>query len=135
MDRRKKIAIIDAFFQYFSTTEVDKALELLDDSVTWQAMGISGGLPLSGIMDKQSIGKLMTSIRKAIPEGMKLTASGWTCEGNRVAVEMKSYGIKTNGVVYNNHYHFLVVLDGGKIQAIREYMDTLHTKHVFIDNQ
>ena len=63
---------------------------------------------------------------------MRLTPTGWTVEGDRVALEMESYGEKTDGTVYNNFYHFLIRLSGDKITSLREYMDTRHVKQVFI---
>ena len=89
---------------------------------------------MSGEMDKEAIGGLIDTVKQAIPGGMKLTPTGWTAEGDRVALEMESYGEMSNGKVYNNHYHFLVTLSANKITALREYMDTYQVKQVFIDN-
>lgn len=69
-----------------------------------------------------------------MPDGLQLTPTGWTVEGDRVALEMESLGTKVNGTVYNNLYHFLLILRTGKIAVIREYMDTLHVKEVFLDD-
>ena len=132
LDNNKQV--VAEFFERFSATDTAGALELLDDAVIWLAMGREGGLPMSGEMDKQGIAALIENVKEAFPDRMKLTPSGWTCEGDRVALEMESYGVKTTGTVYNNFYHFLVVVSGGKITAIREYLDTLHVKQVFIDD-
>ena len=127
--------IVGEFFQFFSSTDVAAALELLDDIVVWRVMGREGGLPMSGEMNRQGIGELITNVKSAMPDGLKLTPKGWTCEGDRVALEMESHGVKTNGTVYNNLYHFLITVFEGKITSIREYMDTLHAKLVFIDDE
>lgn len=126
--------IVAEFFERFSVADVAGALELLDEAVVWRAMGREGGLPMSGEMDRHGIGELIVNVKAAFPEGMKLTPAGWTAEGDRVALEVESYAVKANGTVYNNFYHFLVVVSGGKINAIREYLDTLHVKQVFIDD-
>lgn len=125
---------VDDFFQRFSDGDVAGALSLLDGAVTWRAMGRDGGLPMSGEMDKEAIGALITTVRGAFPAGMKLTPTGWTAEGERVAVEMESYGEMANGKVYNNFYHFLATVSDGRIRSLREYMDTLHAKAVFVDD-
>lgn len=122
------------FFEHFCAANVSAALDLLDDNVIWRVMGKEGGLPMSGEMDKQAIGGLIDTVKLAIPGGMKLTPTGWTAEGDRVALEMESYGEMSNDKVYNNHYHFLVMLSGNKITALREYMDTYQVKQVFIDD-
>ncbi|NER80278.1 MAG: hypothetical protein F6K42_12000 [Leptolyngbya sp. SIO1D8] len=125
--------IVAGFFERFSAADAAGALELLDDSVVWRVMGREGVLPMSGEMDKEAIGALIGSVKEAIPAGMKLTPTGWTAEGNRVAVEMESYGELTNGKIYNNFYHFLTTISDGKITLLREYMDTHQVKQLFID--
>lgn len=122
------------FFERFSAANVSAALDLLDDAVVWRVMGKDGGLPMSGEMDKEAIGGLIGTVKEAIPDGMKLTPTGWTAQGDRVALEMESYGELSNGKVYNNHYHFLVTLSRNKITALHEYMDTHHVKQVFVDD-
>ena len=124
---------VRSFFERFSAADVPGALALLDDSAVWRVMGRQGGLPMSGEMDKDAIGALILGVREAIPDGLKLTPTGRTAEGGRVALEMESYGEMTNGVVYNNFYHFLVTVADGRITALREYMDTDQVKRLFID--
>ena len=134
MSTEQNKQIVGKFFEKFSAADVVGALELLDDAAIWRAMGREGGLPMSGEMDKQMIGGLIENVKAAFPDGMRLTPTGWTAEGDRVALEMESYAVKSNGIVYNNFYHFLVILSNSKITSLREYLDTLHVKQVFIDN-
>ena len=89
---------------------------------------------MSGEMDKEAIGALIAGVKEAISTGLKLTLTGWTAEGDRVAVEMESYGEMTNGNVYNNFYHFLATVSNGRITALREYMETHQVKQLFIDS-
>ncbi len=121
------------FFEQFSRANVDKALAYLDDKVVWQAMGVHGELPMSGKMDKKEIGELIITVKSMMPKGLELKSIGWTAEDNRVAAEFISYGVLNNGKVYNNLYHFLFQFSNGKIIKIKEYMDTLHAKSIFID--
>ena len=130
-ERNKEI--VRTFFERFSTADVPEALALLADSVVWRVMGQQGGLPMSGEMDKEAIGALILSVKQAIPDGLKLTPTGWTAEGERVALEMESYGEMTGGAVYHNRYHFLATVIDGRITALREYMDTDQVKRLFID--
>lgn len=125
---------VQSFFERFSETDVDGALALLDADVFWQAMGLNSNPPVDTRMDRDGIAELIKKMRERMPDGLRLTPTGWTVEGDRVAMEMESYGTKANGTVYNNFYHFLVTLKDGKITAIREYMDTLHLKQVLIDD-
>lgn len=133
MSTEENKKILAGFFERFSAADATGALELLDDSVIWHVMGREGELPMSGEMDKEAIGALIVAVKEAIPTGMKLTPTGWTAEGNRVAVEMESYGEMANGKVYNNFYHFLATVSNGRITVLREYMDTHQVKQLFID--
>ena len=45
-------------------------------------------------MDKDGIAQLMNTVKDNLPQGMKLTPTGWTAEGDRVAAEVESFGKK-----------------------------------------
>lgn len=134
MSREQNKQIVDQFLEKFSSSDVTGVNTLLHDAIIWKVMGREGGLPLSGEMDKGAIADLMNTVSNAFPLGMTLTPSAWTIDGNRVAVEVESYGKKADDTLYNNFYHFLFVIVNGQITSIREYMDTLHVKSIFIDN-
>ena len=125
--------IVAHFFQCFSAADAAGALELLDDEASWRVMGREGGLPMSGEMDKDAISVLIGTVKEVIPNGLNLIPTGWTAEGDRVALEMESYGEMINGNVYQNRYHFLITVTNNKITSLREYMDTYHVKRCFID--
>ena len=65
-----------------------------------------------------------------MPGGIRLTPKAFTTEGDRVAVETESYAKHVNGKTYQNQYHFLFEVRGGKIRAVREYLDTMHANDV-----
>ncbi len=50
-----------------------------------------------------------------------------------MAVEAESHGEHASGRLYNNHYHFLMVIRGGKVQEFKEYLDTEHAREVLVD--
>jgi uncharacterized protein len=53
-----------------------------------------------------------------------------TMEGNRVCTATASHADLKNGNVYNNHYHFLQIIEDGKILETREYNDSMHVFEV-----
>ena len=63
---------------------------------------------------------------------IRLTPEAFTAEGERVAVETESYAELKNGRTYNNHYHFVFEVRDGMIQSIKEYLDTEHTRAIFL---
>lgn len=134
MSREQNKQIVGQFLERFSANDVSGVNALLHEAIVWKVMGREGNLPLSGEMDKAAIADLMITVGNAFPQGMTLAPSAWTIDDKRVAVEVESYGKKSDGTLYNNLYHFLFVIIGDQIMSIREYMDTLHVKSVFIDN-
>ncbi len=128
--RRK---VVEDFFTYFSKKHIHNALELLDDDVVWQCMGGEGNLPICGVMNKKHIAAHMGHFHNALTQGLHLDPVGWTIQDERVAVEYVAHGEKKDGLLYKNQYHFLIYVMGGKIIAIKEYMDTLHRKRLFVD--
>jgi uncharacterized protein len=123
--------IVAEFLEAFSAGDVDRILSYLDDSATWWTAGTIDGV--SGTKSKQEFGALLRGLSSATTTGaIKLTPGEWTAEGDRVALESESYSELTNGRVYRNQYHFAFVLRDGKITSVREYLDTEHTRAVFL---
>jgi ketosteroid isomerase-like protein len=120
--------LVRDFMQHFSDGDMKTALGMMSDDATWW---IAGRFPLSGTKSKAEFAELLGQIGAAVPGGIRLTPKAFTAEGDRVAVETESYAKHTNGKIYNNQYHFLFEIRDGKIRAVREYLDTMHTNDVF----
>jgi ketosteroid isomerase-like protein len=126
----KKVVL--SFFENFSAGKAEAALGQMADNATWTVMGRPERFALAGTKTKAQFTELLKGIGAAMPKGLRLTPKGITAEGNRVAVEAESYGEHANGKVYNNQYHFLIEVQNGKIQAVREYLDTIHAQDVLV---
>ncbi|MGD0074015.1 MAG: nuclear transport factor 2 family protein [Candidatus Binataceae bacterium] len=124
-EQNKKMVL--SFFEKFSANKMDEALAMLADTGTWW---IAGTFPLSGTKTKKEFAELLAGVLPVMPGGIKLTAKSMIAEGDKVAVEATSYGKHVNGKVYSNQYHFVFEFRDGKIQAVREYLDTMHTNDV-----
>lgn len=125
--------VVLSFFDNFSVGKVDAALALMADSATWWVAGQPDKFALAGTKTKAQFAELLKGIGAAMPKGLRVTPHGLTAEGERVAVEAESYGETASGKIYNNLYHFLFEVRAGKIQAVREYLDTMHAKEVLVD--
>lgn len=121
------------FFNKFESSDIEGVLSTMHDDVTWRVMGQQGGLPISGEMDKHGIVELMSTVRESVEQRLHMSVLAWTIDGNRLAVEVESHAKLKNGRLYNNLYHFLFVMDEGKIKSIKEYGDTEQVKRIFID--
>lgn len=130
-EENKKVAL--RFFESLSTGNLDVALELISDSVTWWLAGKPEQFALAGSKDKTEFAEMLGLIEKGMPNGIRLTITGVTAEGDRVAVEMNADGVSALGKEYHNEYHDLLEVRDGKIEAGREYLDTAHAQEVIVE--
>lgn len=126
-EENKKVVV--SFFENFSE---DTARNMMADNATWTVMGKPEHFALAGTKSKADFVEMLKGIGAAMPKGLRITIKSVVAEGDRVAVEAESYGELVTGKVYNNQYHFLVELQGGRIQAVREYCDTSHARDVLL---
>ena len=118
-------ALVTRFFREFSDGNIDAAFALVREDARWW---VPGTLPFSGTKTKAEYLKVVGAIKAGFPRGLTLTPSEMTAEGNRVAVEVESYGEHANGKTYRNKYHFLIYIEDGRFVNVKEYMDTQHLK-------
>ena len=130
-EENKKVAL--RFFESLSTGNLDVALELISDRVTWWLAGKPEQFALAGSKDKTQFAEMLGLIEKGMPDGIRLTITGVTAEGDRVAVEMNADGVSALGKEYHNEYHDLLEVRDGKIEAGREYLDTAHAQEVIVE--
>lgn len=130
IEENKKTAL--AFWEKFSKLDVEGAMALTSDDITWWIAGNPKKFPLAGLRDKAKFGDLFQAILKVAPKGIQMKPLVLTAEGNRVAMESESYAETNTGIIYRNQYHYLMYFsDDGKIKAVREYLDTMYTNEVF----
>jgi ketosteroid isomerase-like protein len=129
IENNKKIA--SEFAARFSANDMAGALDMIADDVTWWVAGKPAHVPGAGQFTKQQVAGLFRRMAEQFPSGLQMTIKSMTAEGERVAVELESYGELPNGRVYNNEYHMLLTIRGGKIIAMREYHDTQHKVATF----
>lgn len=115
--------IVLEFFARLTRGDAQAAMSVVADEVAWW---VPGTLPFSGTKNKAEYAVIVDRIRAGFPDGLIFEVRGLTAEADRVAAEVESLGRHAKGVIYNNRYHFLFVLEAGRIVAVKEYMDTLH---------
>lgn len=122
--------LVTEFFAHFGRKEVDLALAKMTDDATWWIGGKPELFPICGTKTKAEIGGLLHELIGGAPNGLAITPKGMVAEGDKVACEAESLGELPNGRMYNNEYHFLLTIRDGKIAAVKEYLDTMHTADV-----
>jgi hypothetical protein len=125
IEENKRLVL--GFFENLSAGKGEAIMEAMADSATWWVLG---NFPLSGTKSKAQFGALMGELGAKIDGGLRVTPKGLTAEGDRVAVEAESHAKMKNGKTYQNTYHFLFTVRDGKIQSVREYLDTMHANEV-----
>ena len=121
------------FFRRFDANDMPGVLDLLADDLGYWLAGKSGTNATAGrVHNKEEMAAIFRRMLRALKDGrLRMSVKNTTAEGDRVAVEAQSYGELLNGRVYNQEYHVLMTIRGGKIAAAREYMDTAHVNAIW----
>jgi ketosteroid isomerase-like protein len=124
MEENKHLA--RQFIDCFNANDIAGALDLMTEDATWWIAGKPEQLPAAGLYNKQKIARLLYNMASQLANGLKMTVKSLMAEDEKVAMEVESYGELRNGRVYNQQYHFLLMMREGRIEAIKEYLDTQH---------
>jgi len=111
------LAIVGEYTKCIAAGDIEGALSYASDDAVFQG-------PDGSRMDKQGLRALFAQMKPLLPNPLNIEILGTTSEGRRVAVEARADTVLGNGKLYENIYHFLYELDGGRIVAAREYCDT-----------
>lgn len=119
--------LIADFMRLFSAGDLNASMSMMNETATWW---VAGSFAMSGTKTKKQLMELLSHARTLLPEGITITPTAMTAESDRVAVEADGYARHANGKIYNNKYHFLFLVREGKIEAVKEYLDTMHANDV-----
>jgi ketosteroid isomerase-like protein len=122
-----------SFFDNLSAGHFQRAMDLMDEDAVWWVSGNPEYIPLAGTYRKDELLGMVTMVGAAMPDGIQLTVTSATAEDDRVAVEIEVRGVSPKGKVYENRNFFAVEVRDGRIKAVREYFDTIHTNEVLFD--
>lgn len=71
--------------------------------------------------DREQFAKVPANMSAVLTAPIQLRIVDMTAEGDRVAVEAETDSEMLNGRRYNNAYHFVFKMRGGKFTEVREY--------------
>lgn len=131
IEENKKMA--ENLFEKFSANAIDDMMALMNDDATWWVSGKPHQFRASGPKTKEEMRGLLKDffLGQVMVDGMVFTIQGITAEGDRVALEVEGHGDTATGLHYHNEYHFLLEFENGKIQKVKEYLDTIHAREAF----
>lgn len=119
------------FYRCFDAGDIPGVLATMAEDASFWIAGKPGSNPSVGLHSKAEMAIMFGRIMKQLRGGLKMTVKGITAEGDRVALEVESYGELHNGRIYNQEYHALMTIRDGRIATVREYMDTQHVAAVW----
>ena len=117
--------IVTHYYDGISAGRFAQAAARLAPSATLWICG-EGHWPLGGLHTLDGNKLIYRIVQERFPAGLTLTVRSMTVEGCRVAVEAESYGVRKDGRIYHNFYHYVIIVQDGLIQSRREYLDTVH---------
>lgn len=120
------------FFVDLGAGDINKALSATSDAFTWTVAGRpDDGFALAGIYNKDRYPGLLARVQASMPDGPQVEITSTTETQERVVIEAHVHGRSADGLDYDNRLVYVFDLDGGKIAAVREYLDTIHAAEIF----
>lgn len=114
--------LISRFFTALSNGRYDDAHAMVRSGASWWVLHRRG--PVDPAV-------WFSGFAKVFPEGLGFEILGATEQGPQIAVRAEARGTTVTGRQFDNAYHFLFEVQGGRIAAAWEYGDTLHADRVF----
>ena len=98
-------------------------LDAMAEEMQWHWMG-TGQWSKTFEGKSSVINELWSAVKASITQPSKVVPRRFIADGDYVAVESTGYNTTTDGKQYNNQYCWVLVIKGGKIYELNEYMDT-----------
>ena len=125
-DLEESKSLVRRFVAALSDGNLEFLATFFDDDSTWtiEATGIEGtGTHRGSAIIEEFLGPVRGIFEAGDP---KLEIKRLVAEDSTVVLEARGTGRLLNGNAYDNRYAFVFEIEGAKIKAIREYMDTHH---------
>ncbi len=134
IEDNKRLAM--EFLAAMSARDWDKLDSVCNADVVWYVPGVPELIPVAGV--HKGTKAIVTFLTRAIqefgtegrrPGGNRMDIKNVLGEGDRVIVEHEVFATTKKGNDYHNSYCLSFLMKGGKIQEIREYVDSLYAYH------
>lgn len=112
------MTIATSFFDRLGSGDVYGALALTTPDFTWTVAGKPGQFALAGVY--------------FLPAGPRVDITSVTADSLHEVIEAHVTAVSASGAQYDNALVYVFDLEGDKIRAVREYLDTIHASEVFV---
>ncbi len=120
-------AVVERYVTAVATGDAETVRDCFAGSATWR---LFGDLPMSGLWEGRDaiIGEFLAgALGNYEPGSISLEITGLVVDGENATVEWTSRArTRRSGEPYENFNIGVFTVRDGKIQAVREYMDTLY---------
>ncbi|MCC6707598.1 MAG: nuclear transport factor 2 family protein [Gammaproteobacteria bacterium] len=127
---RSSTEVVEELIDAIANSDGEKLLRSLADDVTWTFFGSHRFAGTFKGKDELMNG-LFAVIGDVLEDGIKLHVHSIVADGGRVIVEGKGQARSKAGLDYNNDYCLAFDVKAGKIQHVREYLDSELVTKVF----
>ena len=128
LTKNKEIA--KEFVEAMQISNVDKLKTMITDDFSWWIIGKPEYLATAGEHDTEYFLSFFKGA-ELFPDGTDFKITSMIAEDNKVAAEAEFKAKTAMGTDYENYYHFLFIVENGKVKRMKEYMDTYHAKVTF----
>lgn len=124
IEQNKQLAV--SYIELLGSGRVDEAFALIDDDVEWIVPQSLSKVPIQ----KEHVRQRAKDLHRISDGTFRQWVVSMTAEEDRVAMEVASYAKLPSGLEYQNRYHYLLVITGGKVVKFRAYHDSAHAIEV-----
>ncbi|MEU7306227.1 nuclear transport factor 2 family protein [Streptomyces sp. NPDC007206] len=127
------MTIATAFFDRLGSGDVSGALDLTTPDFTWTVAGKPGQFALAGVYNRDSYLEMLARVARFLPTGPRVDITSVTVDSHREVIEAHVTAVSASGAQYDNALVYVFDLQGDKIKAAREYLDTIHASEIFVE--
>jgi hypothetical protein len=121
-------SVVERYVAAVAAGDESAVRDLFAPDATWH---LFGDLPMSGTWSGRDtiINEFLAgALSRYEPGSITLDITGIVVDGARAVVEWTSCARTLHGEPYENHCIGVFTVQDGRIQAVREYVDTLHAQ-------
>jgi ketosteroid isomerase-like protein len=130
MSIEKNKQVIRTYFEAAARADKQAILALLTDDFVFKGMGRHPDW-MRYQWGAEAFADAPRDMSTKMKKPIVMNLLGMIAEDDRVAVQADSYAEMKNGKIYDNAYHFVFTLQGGKIREVLEYCCTYTVFDVF----
>jgi len=122
--------VIRRYFDAVNKRDKAEILQLLTEDFVFQGMGRHPDW-MRYRWDREAFADAPRDMSTKMKQPITMRLLGMIAEGDRVAVQAESDCQMLNGKIYDNAYHFVFTIRGGRIAEVLEYCCTYTVFDVF----